>query len=345
MRLDNGLGAVVKKNELLYYLPFAFADNLTAVRHGNGRDWWIMAPQFHSDKYYKFLLTPEGLSEPLVQTFGKKWNNFTGTSQACFSPDGSKYIRMARHSGCQIADFDRCTGELSNAVNITFYTDTITAAGCAVSPNNRFLYLAGSKKMFQFDLLAPDIAASRIVIGIWDGYGEPLGSTFFQGMLAPDGKIYFTASNGINILHIIHNPNEGGLACNLEQHGLELPTRHSFSVPNFPYFRLYESAGSPCDTLGIASSTTTAPERAPGPLRILPNPAAAGGDIRVEAGDLFGSGAFLQLYDLQGRLLRRMALPEQVSVAYVSASGLSPGVYVVTVSAPGRLQRGRLVVE
>jgi hypothetical protein len=173
----------------------------------------------------------------------------------------------------------------------------------------------------------------------------PLKTTFFQGMLAPDGKIYFTYTFSVNMLHVIHSPNEPGLACNLEQHGLELPTLHSFSVPNFPYFRLYESMGSPCDTLGISNSAAAPPLRAPSPLRILPNPAATGGDIRVEAGDLFGSGAFLQLYDLQGRLLRRMALPEQASVAYLSASGLSPGVYVVTVSAPGRLQRGRVVVE
>ena len=41
--------------------------------------------------------------------------------------------------------------------------------------------------------------------------------TFFQAMPGLDGKIYLTAPNGVNILHVIHQPDEKGQACEVEQ--------------------------------------------------------------------------------------------------------------------------------
>ena len=52
-------------------------------------------------------------------------------------------------------------------------------------------------------------------------------------------------------MHIIHQPDEPGLDCQYQQHGLHLITANSFSVPTFPNFRLGPIDGSDCDTLGI----------------------------------------------------------------------------------------------
>ena len=40
MTLDSGRGKVVQKNVQL--LPYAADDGLTCVKHGNGRDWWVI---------------------------------------------------------------------------------------------------------------------------------------------------------------------------------------------------------------------------------------------------------------------------------------------------------------
>lgn len=345
MAADGGLGAVTVKNQLIYS-QHEFASNLTAVRHGNGRDWWIMDPKRESNRYFKFLLTPQGFSGPFIQDFGKEWTIYQGGNQACFSPDGSKYIRMAPYStGCQIADFDRCTGELSNPVNLSFPADTFFITGCAVSSNNRFLYLSAETKMWQFDLQAPDISASRVLLGEYDGYESPFSTSFFQCMLAPDGKIYMTAPNGVTVLHVIHNPNEKGLACNFEQHGIQMFTKHSFSVPNFPHLRLLDLAGSPCDTLGINGSTVPVAVPQPGHLRLLPNPAVAGEPVRAEAGDLFRPGDRLAVYSAAGQCMEEGKLPPGQSHTEVGAGGLPPGVYwVVLRRANGAVQRGQLVV-
>ena len=65
MNANNGLGKVTEKNKILQY--GWLSRTFQAVRHGNGRDWWIVAPERgDSDKYFLFLLSPEGVSGPFV---------------------------------------------------------------------------------------------------------------------------------------------------------------------------------------------------------------------------------------------------------------------------------------
>lgn len=347
MSLDSKQGAVTFKNQLIYEHAF-LASNLTAIRHGNGRDWWIIAPKRKSKRYFKFLLSPEGFSGPFIQDFGKEWTNIQGGSQACFSPDGSKYIRMAPfETGCQIADFDRCTGLLSNPVNFSFPGDTIYSNGCAVSSNNRFLYISAHKKVYQFDLQAQSISASRVLLGEYDGTMAPFATRFFQAMLAPDGKIYMTSPNGVYVMHVIHNPNEKGLACNFEQHGIELPTHIDFPIPNFVHYRLLDLPGSPCDTLGINGTVSVQPPavKTNGTLRIFPNPAGTDEPVRIESGELFDANDRLFVFNALGQLWRDVPLPRGQSHLVLPAGEMPAGVYFFQLQRVGGwAQSGRLVV-
>ncbi len=296
---DNGLGEVTEKNILLF--QDTFADQLQAVRHDNGRDWWVVAPKVGSNIHYLFLLSPQGVEGPFVRQAGAEWNDYYWSGQAIFSPDGGKYIRVNPFNGIHIFDFDRCSGELYNPVNLEFVGDTIgggTGAGVSVSPNNRYLYVSLSTKFYQYDLGATDISASRQLIAVYDGFLSFLPTTFFQHMLAPDGKIYVTSTNGVNRLHVIHNPNEPGTACNLEQHGIRLPTFHAFAAPNFPHFRLYDLPGSLCDTLGI-STANKEPERQDGKIKVFPNPADGVAYIQLPSGFV----GKLQVWNAEGKTM------------------------------------------
>ena len=42
----------------------------------------------------------------------------------------------------------------------------------------------------------------------------------------------------LTLLHVIHYPDEPGLACEVEQYGVSLPYYHLRSMPNFPNYRL-----------------------------------------------------------------------------------------------------------
>lgn len=100
--------------------------------------------------------------------------------------------------------------------------------------------------LYQYDLWAEDIEATRTLVAEYDGHLDPFPTTFFLGQLAPDGKIYIASNNGVTSLHVIHNPDADCPDCRIE-----LPTFNSFSIPNQPNYRLGPIDGSPCDTLGI----------------------------------------------------------------------------------------------
>ncbi|MBX2927131.1 MAG: PKD domain-containing protein [Saprospiraceae bacterium] len=253
---NNGIGAVTKKNQIIL-TDILHKGKLVATKHANGRDWWILIRKYWTNQYYRILLTPAGLSLVGMQTTGTVIPS-NSIGQATFSPDGSKYanVHVTGVVGdpiyVSIYNFDRCTGELSNPVQFT-YIDSAACAGIAISPNNRFLYVSSRSYVYQYDLHADDIEASRITVAVYDGYSEPISqharTTFYLMQLAPDGKIYINSNNTVKHLHVINHPDSLGLACDVCQHCVELPTYNSFSLPNFPNYRLHHLEGSPCDTL------------------------------------------------------------------------------------------------
>ena len=86
---------------------------------------------------------------------------------------------------------------------------------------------------------------------MYDGFESPFGTPFFLAQLAPDDKIYINTNTTVDVLHVIHEPDKKGKACDFEQHGVQLPTLNAFTMPNNPYYGLGPLDGSPCDTLNI----------------------------------------------------------------------------------------------
>lgn len=342
MQQNGGLGTVVEKNVTVF--QDTLLDMMTAVRHANGRGWWLVAPRYNQPFCYVFLISPEGISQPIVQDIVAPIENWSWGMQAAFSPNGKKYVNMYGGTGLQIFDFDRCTRQLSNGQLITFPEDTIHACGVAVSPNSRYLYASASTKLYQFDLLAPKLEQSRRLVGVYDGFRDPLWTNFYQLMLGPDGKIYMTCGNGVAYWHIIHNPDEQGMACDLEQH-FRLPTSHSFSPPNFPHFRLFDLPDSPCDSLGIdgpqppEDTIPAPPPPCAGALRLRPNPAAYATLLEVPDCTL----GQLSVFDAAGRYVQYLALPAHRAGEGMplDVSGYPPGVYFLYV----RTARREVLVE
>jgi hypothetical protein len=257
MNANNGLGAVVYKNHSVLSGPFDIG-KITAARHANGRDWWVILRRYGANIFVRLLVTANGIIAYPSQALGAAIPEPPASlGQAVFSPDGTKYAKMNITGSAgdpiyvSIFDFDRCSGELSRPVQFT-YSDTAWAGGISISPNSRFLYVSSFRYVYQYDLHASDIEASRITVAEWDGFfdGHPNFPTrFYLAQLGPDGKIYINSSSSTKYLHVINNPDSLALACDVCQHCVELPTKNSFSLPNFPNYRLHHLEGSPCDTL------------------------------------------------------------------------------------------------
>jgi uncharacterized membrane protein len=248
---DNGNGAVISKNNTLLNDSLYLGQFVTATRHANGRDWWVIVTRrFHSEIHVT-LVTPDTVQYKGMQDVGfTEVDSGYCCNQTRFTPDGRKFFRN-HPGGMLILDFDRCSGTFANPVYWDYNIIPSGSGGVAISSDNHFLYLTTGGEIQQLDLFAPDILATREIVAVYDGFMSPEETFFFHSALAPDGKIYILTTTNNDILHVIHNPNKKGLACKVEQHGIKLPARGSFFEPNFPNYRLGPLDGSPCDTLGI----------------------------------------------------------------------------------------------
>ena len=243
MRLDEGRGDVEEKNIEFASdgYPYSY---LTVIGHTNKKDWWIIHPKTTDNIFYSYFLTEDGFELIDSTTLGNTdfVSNTTGSGDAKFSPDGTKYAFFTLYNGLWIYDFDRVTGEFSNFKSLDFTPpENVKFASVEFSPNSRFVYLSATDSLYQVDLWEDDLEDGTILIDTYDGVQDPFATTFFVSALAPDCKIYIRPGSSSNIMHVIHEPDEKGLACNFVERGLRLPQPSSTgSYPNFPRWRVDE---------------------------------------------------------------------------------------------------------
>ena len=126
MTLEDGLGAVVSKNEEVYKDTLD-AGLLTSVKHSDGKSWWTLVSDHFSNRIYKILLSEDGFELTSFQDVDadELTPQGNGGGQAVFSPDGTKYARYSAADELRLFDFDRTTGELSTFQLIEIPPDTI----------------------------------------------------------------------------------------------------------------------------------------------------------------------------------------------------------------------------
>ncbi len=329
-QLEQGNGAVLQKNQKI--ISDTLDDGrIAAVRHANGRDWWVLVVERHSNKFYRILIDPNGPRLDGVQIIGDSTKSDVG--QATFSPDGKHYARVrltatAKKSYLGIFQFDRCTGLLSNPIEEQCY-NCAHSQGLAFSPNSRFLYTSWFTLIRQYDLQASNILASVDTIAIYDGVESPPGqhTRFQQASLAPDGKIYISSSTTTDILHVIHRPDEKGDACMWEPRGLSLPVLNIGSLPTFPNFRLGPVEGSACDSIISVSAQPHSPAELL-KAKLFPNP--ADGSLQLQLSEAAGEPLTFTLYDQLGRPVLQHSLAPGSRQAQFNTASLSQGVYIAS---------------
>lgn len=127
MNLNGGLGKVTKSHQVFYLDTTTKGLSKTqmgACRHANGKDWWVLKQAQDTNLVLTFLVTADTIELKHVQGFSSPHFMYIDNSgQSTFSEDGSKYVSGCRISEGQqffLADFDRCTGLLSNPQSIHF---------------------------------------------------------------------------------------------------------------------------------------------------------------------------------------------------------------------------------
>ena len=328
MNDDNGLGGVVAGKKGVSILNDTLVwGRLTACKHANGRDWWIITHRWNSDLYYKFLLTPDTIIGPMTQHIGSAIIKDDIVGQACFSPDGSKFGYINRNYNFDYMEFNRCTGEFYNHVNIVL-PDSNLSQGISFSPNSRFIYCNTYTQLFQFDTWSPDLAASMILIDTIPFVQPGIDDWFAVEMLAPDNKIYISTYNGVKAMHVINYPDLPGTDCAFERKGLTLPTYNLYAIPNHPNYDLGPLPGSECDTLYL--SNIPANENSFSFL-ISPNPSSTNINIVYNTKET----CFFNLFDINGKTVASVTLYHYFKNRLLDVSGLPGGIYFAHISCNG----------
>jgi hypothetical protein len=228
---------------------------ISAVRHGNGRDWWLIYFENNSPNYYASILDPDGVHYDHLGSVDSIVRY--GLGQAVFSPKGNYMARLDAISPddgqiITLYNFDRCTGDLERKAN--FQTPFGLFTGVAFSPSEQYLYADNNNSIWQWDLRSDDIAASQTLVDTFDGFIQPgwFEMDFGPMVNGPDGKIYIVPSAGSSkYMHVIDQPDLPASECRLWQHYTNLHIWNDRTAPNLPNFRLGPLDGSPCDTLGL----------------------------------------------------------------------------------------------
>jgi hypothetical protein len=247
MSLDGGLGGINPSQKNIHLIDDTLMlGKLSAVKHANGRDWWVVTHKLNSSIFYTVLITLDSVFSIRTQTIGSDYS-IVGFGQSVFSPDGNKYVVQSSNTSVELFDFDRCSGLFSNPISILIADSTLLLTGESFSKSSRFLYVNNNINIRQFDLNNANIPASGQIVAVWDG--SLISSRFRVNRLAPDGRIYITPRDGGITLHYIEYPDSLGLACNVVQNGLITPTPSIRSFPNVPNFNLEADSTSICDSL------------------------------------------------------------------------------------------------
>ncbi|GAB3536986.1 hypothetical protein GCM10027443_28780 [Pontibacter brevis] len=236
MTKQEGNGDIISRNN---FLISPATEKLTAVRHSNNRDWWVIAHRWNSNGYMAFLVSEDGVSvQPVLSNVGTVHGgaNSKAIGYLAPSPDGTKLASALwdASSNFEILDFDRSTGEISNPRLLKGFEE---AYGVLFSPDGTKLYGTangkggGKAQIVQFDITTGDadaIAKSAVVVGT--SASPRIGAL----QLGPDGKIY-VARKDSGYLGVISNPNEKAKDGMYQDDGFHLAGRKSdLGLPNFP---------------------------------------------------------------------------------------------------------------
>ncbi|NEM98014.1 WD40 repeat domain-containing protein [Pontibacter burrus] len=235
MSKDIGNGDLVFKNT---FMISPATEKLTAVRHSNGKDWWVIAHRWNSNAYMSFLVSEAGVAtQPVLSNAGTVHGgpNRKAIGYLKPSPDGNRLAAALWNddSNFELLTFDRSTGKVSNPILFKGFTE---AYGIAFSPDGTKLYgsvkdkKTGKGQVIQFDLRAgtPDaINKSATVVA---RSGSPVIGAL---QLGPDGRIYVARKDNLH-LGVILNPNAAAENVIYRDNGIKLAGRRSdLGLPNF----------------------------------------------------------------------------------------------------------------
>jgi len=230
------------------------AEKVTAAKGCNGLDYWVIY-RLRNRGFVAYQVTrTNGFS------VGSRVNSVVGLAMPSaadgrgemkVSPDGKWIASASEMIATEVFQFNNATGVVSNPIAFDLGEQRY---GLSFSPSSRYLYVNSGWKsspinhLYQFDMNAANIAASKIDVG------TTIGGVAFGGMqIGVNGKIY-VARNNTSYLAVIDKPEVRGVGCAYIDLAIQFPAGSTvnWGLPNVPqnFFvpRLTGADTSICDS-------------------------------------------------------------------------------------------------
>ncbi len=290
MDSNGGLGKVVQKNVMLADKQHFRNTSLTAVKHSNGKDWWLIKSDNNNNRYQEYLVKEDTIMGPYYQQANDSSNNafsIGGNTQIYFSEDGSQmasgnYGTLFNNGATSndydfnrvdLYDFDRCNGTLTfkkyymAPYDTSTYTNNDYKQGICFSPNGKLLYMSTIYNIYQVDLEDTNTNNALFI----HGPDTTISNFPWYGTMgiAPNGNIYIGNGNGTRkYMSFIDSPDVKGLGCHFVPQGVWQPYTNLMSPPNMPNYGLGADTSVICWPLGSNEIIDQYNE-----ITVYPNPA------------------------------------------------------------------------
>lgn len=245
MSLNNGMGDVVPGRKWVT-LDSLLSEKMIGIS-GDCNNVWLLVHARDTNAFKAYEITHNGISGTPVYSYtgsfghhpfttnGITQNAYHSVGEMKVSPDRKKLVACWGLGGnfAALYDFDVQTGQVRNELSLhagrSFY-------GAAFSPDNSKVYVADAQTIWQYNLTAANIPATRTNVG-------SIANNAASGLrLAPDGKVYVRASPPQNHIGAIQQPNLSGTACSFVAHELTvagtgrgiLTFPNEVAVPRYP---------------------------------------------------------------------------------------------------------------
>lgn len=316
---ENTIETIIRKQSIA--LDSSASGTIAAVRHANGRDWWVMKSSLYQDKFYQALLDPSGFEFiavytpiPHIHQSGGGWN--------LFSSDGCKFVNIIIGSirKAYVYDFNRCTGEITNPVehDLTNYFNEDVTNACCLSPDGSKLYFRRSnpQAFTTIELSQYDFESSEYSV-VAEGYSAPCLTP--NNLWVVSSFIDTSAIPYLPILGVIYEPDQAPGSYMFAENEYDLINYGFIDVsPNCANFRLGALAGSPCDTLftGILNKQELG-------FRIFPNPVESILTIEFDIPSKYK----INIIDMLGKIQWQVITNNEKTVLNKELENLKQGIY------------------
>jgi hypothetical protein len=355
MKYNGGQGIVLQKNVLL--TSQRVGDCITTIKHGNGRDWWMIYKRSsgsipnHFNRFYKRLITPFGIGQPDSTDFNDATD--ADNQKIIWHPEYNKFMLQNVGGYMKEFSFDRCSGTFDTTRTIYqeqvgFY-DKFFLQG-EYSSNGNVFYNSTVKfgtvpfgYLLQFNLndSVPSLTVDTVAAYPFPPYG--IGGL----KRGPDNKIYFATQyaspypissypypdsmrNVINSnLGVINSPDSIGISCDYQEFSFWLGGKRTYGgLPNNPDYDLGPLIGSGCDSLTTSIHTISSDNSF---FQAWYN--SSWSELIVNANRVKGKLAFIKVFDGTGKLIceRRETIIDGYLTSNINLTNFSSGVYIVQV--------------